>query len=178
MMLFYSLNPEFAYKDFWTSYMSFALLQALKIYLSKTKIMVFGRNKRKLNQEAFYLDKDQIEIIHEYKYLGIDFYSHEDLSQLVKTKNRRYESLDGHFKERSNSRNHMLGTQIASIQGFGASYFYIWHWNLGKWLEKSLEGFQEGHEDAYDVSCQSAFFDYLSYFVGRNWRISHIIVCS
>ena len=44
--------------------------------LSKTKIMIFGRNKRKLNQEAFYLDKDQIEITHEYKYLGIDFYSH------------------------------------------------------------------------------------------------------
>ena len=38
--------------------------------------MIFGRNKRTLNQEAFYLSKDQIEIIHEYKYLGIDFYEH------------------------------------------------------------------------------------------------------
>ena len=38
--------------------------------------MIFGCNKRKLNQEAFYLDKDHIEITHEYQYLGIDFYSH------------------------------------------------------------------------------------------------------
>ena len=48
----------------------------LKVNLSKTKIMIFDRNKRKLNQEAIYLDKDRIEINHEYKYLGIDFYSH------------------------------------------------------------------------------------------------------
>ena len=26
---------------------------------------------------AFYLDIDQIEITHEYKYLGVDFYSHD-----------------------------------------------------------------------------------------------------
>ena len=38
--------------------------------------MIFGLNKRELNQEALYLDKDQIEITHEYKYLAIDFYSH------------------------------------------------------------------------------------------------------
>ena len=31
--------------------------------------MIFDGNKRKLNQEEFYLDKDQIEITHEYKYL-------------------------------------------------------------------------------------------------------------
>jgi hypothetical protein len=49
---------------------------SLEINLSKTKIMIFGHNKRKSNQEAFYLDKDQIEITHEYKYLGIDFYLH------------------------------------------------------------------------------------------------------
>ena len=48
----------------------------LKVNLSKTKTMIFDCNKRKLNQEAIYLDKDQIEINHEYKYLGIDFYSH------------------------------------------------------------------------------------------------------
>ena len=48
----------------------------LEVNLSKTKIMILGRNKRKLNQEAFYLDKDQIKITHEYKYLGIDLYSH------------------------------------------------------------------------------------------------------
>ena len=38
--------------------------------------MMFGHNKRKLNHEAYHLDKDQIEINHEYKYLGIEFYSH------------------------------------------------------------------------------------------------------
>ena len=42
----------------------------------KTKSMIFGHNKRKLNQEAFYLDKDRIEITHEYKYFGIASYSH------------------------------------------------------------------------------------------------------
>lgn len=35
-----------------------------------------------------------------------------------------------------------------------------------------MEGFREEHEDAHDVSCESAFFDYLSYFVGRIRRIS------
>ena len=49
---------------------------SLEDILSKTKIMIFGHNKRKSNQEAFHLDKDQIEITHEYKYLGIDFYLH------------------------------------------------------------------------------------------------------
>jgi hypothetical protein len=38
--------------------------------------MIFDRNIRKLNQEVVYLDMDQIEINHEYKHLGIDFYSH------------------------------------------------------------------------------------------------------
>ena len=41
--------------------------------------MVFGRNRRNLNQEAFYPDKDRIKINHECKYLGIDFYSHSYL---------------------------------------------------------------------------------------------------
>ena len=45
--------------------------------------MVFGCSKRKLNQEAFYPDKDQIKITHEYKYLGIDFIHIITLSHLV-----------------------------------------------------------------------------------------------
>jgi hypothetical protein len=62
----------------------------------------------------------------------------------------------------------MLGTQIPSIQGIGASNFHIWQWNLGRWLKKlSLEGFQEGHEDAYDISHQSMFFNYLSYLLAK-----------
>ena len=46
--------------------------------------MMFGRKKRKLNQDAFYLDKDRIEITHEYKYLGIDFYSDDNFEQSSK----------------------------------------------------------------------------------------------
>ena len=30
-----------------------------------------------LDQEIFYLDRVQIEITHEYRYFGIDFYSHD-----------------------------------------------------------------------------------------------------
>ena len=36
----------------------------LEVNLSKTQIMTFDHNKRKLNQEAFCLDKDPIEITH------------------------------------------------------------------------------------------------------------------
>jgi hypothetical protein len=49
---------------------------SLEVNLSKTKIMIFACNKIKLNQEAFYLDKDSIDIPHEYKYLKIHFCSH------------------------------------------------------------------------------------------------------
>jgi hypothetical protein len=72
----------------------------------------------------------------------------------------------------------MLRTQILFVQGFGASNFHIWHYNLGRGLELSLKGFRQGHEDTYDVSCQSAFFDNLSYFVGRIWTTFHCITCS
>lgn len=61
----------------------------------------------------------------------------------------------------------MLRTQITFIEGFGASSFHAWHENLRRQVEKlSLESFREGHEDAYNVSHQTVFFDYLSYFVG------------
>jgi hypothetical protein len=55
--------------------------------------MIFGHNKRKLNQEPFNLYKDQIDITHEYKYLGIDFYSYGYFEPSYK----RFESLDGNF---------------------------------------------------------------------------------
>ena len=45
-------------------------------------------------------------------------------------------------------------------------------------LRKEVESLLEGHEDAYDISHQSAFFDYLSYLIGRIQRISHRIVRS
>ena len=56
----------------------------LEVNLAKTKIMIFGHNKKKLNQKAFYLNKEQIEIAHEYKYLGIDIYSHHYFEPSVK----------------------------------------------------------------------------------------------
>ena len=51
--------------------MSFSVLLALKSTLLKTKVIKFGYNKK-----CIYLDKHPIEIILEYKYLGIDFYLH------------------------------------------------------------------------------------------------------
>ena len=51
-----------------------------------------------------------------------------------------YESFDENFKERSGNWSHMLGTQIPSIQGFGASDFHVWHQNLGRQLGKTLIG--------------------------------------
>jgi hypothetical protein len=52
---------------------NFYTSSSLEAILSKTKSMIFGHNKGKLNQEAFYLDKDPSEITHEYKYHGIVF---------------------------------------------------------------------------------------------------------
>ena len=72
----------------------------------------------------------------------------------------------------------MLGTQIPFVQGFGASYFHVWHKSLGTQLvELSLEGFQVGHEDAFDISRQSVFFNYRPYFVGQFWTSHRIIHC-
>ena len=62
----------------------FCTSSSLEVNSSKTKLMIFGRNKRKWNQEAFYLDKDQIEITREYKCLGIDFCSHGYFEQFSK----------------------------------------------------------------------------------------------
>ena len=46
----------------------FCTFSSLEVKLSMAKIMIFGRDKRKLNQEAFYLDMDQLDITREYKY--------------------------------------------------------------------------------------------------------------
>jgi hypothetical protein len=43
----------------------FCTLSSLEVNLAKIEIMIFGCNNRKLTQEAFDLDKDQIEITHE-----------------------------------------------------------------------------------------------------------------
>ena len=38
----------------------FLISYSLDVNLSKTEIMIFGRNKRRLNQKAFYFAKNQI----------------------------------------------------------------------------------------------------------------------
>ena len=70
------LDLEHAYKEFLNKLYEFCTSSSLEVNLSKTKIMIFDRNKRELIKKAFYLGKDPIEITHEYKYLGIDFCSH------------------------------------------------------------------------------------------------------
>ena len=47
----------------------------------------------------------------------------------VNGNNHKYQSLDGHVKERNNSWSYTLGTQIPFIEGFGGSNlnFHIWH---------------------------------------------------
>ena len=88
-----------------------------------------------------------------------------------------HESFDGHFKGGNSSQNYVLWTQIPSTQGFGAPTFT---YGIERPLEKlSLIGrFSRRHEDAYDVSFQNVFFDYLSYFGGWIWRNPHRIICS
>lgn len=46
--------------------------------------MIIGRNQRKSNQHAFYVDKEQIKITHEYKYLGSSSIHMVGLSHQVK----------------------------------------------------------------------------------------------
>ena len=46
------------------------------VFSTSAKIMLFGYSIRKLIQKAIYLDKDYIEITHEYIYLGIGFDLH------------------------------------------------------------------------------------------------------
>jgi hypothetical protein len=40
--------------------------------------------QKKIKREAFYVGNDPIEIIHEFKYLGIDFYSHGNFKSSIK----------------------------------------------------------------------------------------------
>ena len=54
----------------------FYTVSSLEVNLSKTKIIIFDNNKKKLNPKAFCLDKGPIEITHEYKYVRTKFHSH------------------------------------------------------------------------------------------------------
>ena len=49
---------------------------------------------------------------------------------------------------------------------------------LGVDFKNSLEGFRERHEDKFDISRQSVFFNNLTCFVGRIWRTSCGIIHS
>ena len=73
------------------------------------------------------------------------------------------QTCNGHLEERSSSWSHMLGTQISLDQGLGAINFRICHSILG-WDLKIFHWkvFKKMHDDTYDVSCQSAFFNNLS----------------
>ena len=42
----------------------FCTSSSLEVNLLKIKLMIYGRNKRQLNQEAYFIDKDQIKINH------------------------------------------------------------------------------------------------------------------
>ena len=51
----------------------FCIFSSFDVTLSKTKILVFGRNKRKLNQEVFTYARTKL------RYLVMDLYSHGHL---------------------------------------------------------------------------------------------------
>ena len=55
-----------------------------------------------------------------------------------------------------------MGTQITSIQGFPTLTYGTKIWG-GDFKNSHSKVFEEEHEDTYDVSCQSVFFDNLSY---------------
>jgi hypothetical protein len=65
--------------------------------------MMFGCNKRKLNQKAFYPNNDQMEIIHEYNTSGLVSIHMAAMHRQVKGGAYMFESFDGHLKERTNN---------------------------------------------------------------------------
>ena len=109
----------------------------LEVNIVENKIMMFGCNKK--NNRHFTYTRNKLRSPINTNTLELMFI------HLV-----NFGHLD---KERSGSWCHMFGTQFSRIQGFSASYFHIWHRNLGRWLEiLSFKSHQEGNEDANDVS--------------------------
>jgi len=78
------------------------------------------------------LEKDQIEITHKYQFFGIDFYSN---SYFEPSSNKRgiagMKVLMGTLGKEA-----VVGLTIYSspilFQGFSASYYHVWHRNLGR----------------------------------------------
>ena len=92
-----------------------------------------------------------------------------------------YERIDGNFKERSGSHiacwelnSHLLKALVILLSRMALKFGEV-TWRI---LNFSLESLWKGHEDAYDVSCQRAFFNYLSYLTSHIWRTFHIIIHS
>jgi hypothetical protein len=80
---------------------------ASELIISKTTIMIFGRDKRKFmtRTRKSNQDKDQIEMTHEYEYLGIKFFHSHGYFQSSSKRQimGKYESFDEPLKERNNS---------------------------------------------------------------------------
>ena len=157
----------------------FCTSSSFEVNPSKTKFMIFGHNKRKLNQEAFHPNKDQIEITHKRKNLGINFYTHGYFEPPSKRqgiiglkalmKNLEKEVVDGCTCWELIS--HLFNALVLPTFMYGTEK---WGGHLKKLLLESLH--QEGLEGAYNVSSQSAFFDYVSYCAGQIKRTSHKII--
>ena len=91
-MLLCSQNKKHAYKDFWANHVSFALLVALKsIYLEPKTWPLAITKGNNLNQETFYLDKDEIEFTHKYTHIRIEFFLHVNFEP--SSKKRRMASM-------------------------------------------------------------------------------------
>ena len=115
--------------------------------------MIFDCHKRKLNKKAFYLDKDPIEISHEYIYTRIDSYSHRYFEPPSKT--RRITCMTALMTT--------LRKKQKSYSCVGNSnpiHLRLWCFQLSHMAPKfeeqlrklPLEGIREGHENAYNVS--------------------------
>ena len=146
--------------------------------LSMTIVMIFGCNKRTLNQEAFHLSKNQIEIIHEYKYLGIDFYAHG----YFEPSSKKWQIAGMRALMATLRKETVVGVNIENPNLINSRLwcFQISHMtlSLARWFGRSQwKVFRKRHKDTFDVSRQSAFFNNLPYFAGRIWRTSHDIMC-
>ena len=128
---------------------------------------IFSCNKRKWNQQAFHLGKDQIEMAHEYRCLGIDFYSRG--YNEASSKRQWIEGTEALMA--TPRREAIVGVTCWELESHLSealvlSNFHIRHSNLGRQLEKSLtiRFLRRTWRYIYDVSCQSAVFNNLPYF--------------
>ena len=147
---------------------------SLELILSKTTITIFGHDKRNFRTRTrkSIQDKDQIEMTHEHKYLGIDFfYSHGYFQSFSKRRIMdKYESFDEHLKERSNSWSHMLGTQSPFFKALMLPTFTygieIWEGDLTNSYWKVFKKSTKMHMMSHiKMRFSKFFFYYMSYFV-------------